>query len=230
MKKVLLFAALCIAGVQGAFAQQTDSLTVHPGFKSEWGRIYLAGGVATSSSLKLNDKLTAQGLPEVSNTVFEISIGTTRINGCMLADLEWNTDYFADQKTTGERVHTVATGIKYRPQYIFFKRKGMFAAAGFDISFMYNKVDIYTRGNTIDLNSLDPATHSGHISLYNKNCYLGPSASFGVLQHKENALRLATGYEWNIARASWHSEYASVTNTVKEGGQGRFYAKVIWNF
>ena len=70
--------------------------------------------------------------------------------------------------------------------------------------------------------------HTGHISLYNNNIYLGPSASFGVFQTKQNPLRLTTGYEWNISRASWKSEVANVQNTVKENGVGRFYVKLLW--
>lgn len=229
MKKSLLLALAFIGASSAVMAQQKDSLYVHKDYSGSWGKLYLAGGFA-STDYKLSDKLVASGLPAINNGTFELSIGLTKINKRMLSDLEWNTDYYADKKADGQKVRTVSSGIKWRPQYLFFQKKGIFAAAGFDLSYMYTSVNIFTLGNTIDLNNLDPTTHYGHISLYNQNWYLGPSASFGVLQDKENSFRVTTGYEWNVARASWHSDYASVSNTVKESGQGRFYAKLIYNF
>jgi hypothetical protein len=229
MKKSLLLALAFIGASSAVIAQEQDSTFVHKDYGDKWGKIYIAGGFV-STDYKLSDKLMASALPAIDNGAFELSVGITRINKRMLSDLEWNTDYYSDKKANGEKVRTVSAGIKWRPQYIFFRQKGIFAAAGFDLSYMYTSANIFTMGNTIDLNDLDPTTHYGHISLYNNNWYLGPSASFGVLQDKENALRVTTGYEWNVARASWHSDYASVTNTVKEGGQGRFYAKLIYNF
>lgn len=227
MKKSLLL-ALAFIGISSA-AMAQDSTFVHKDYSDKWGRFYIGAGFA-SSDYKLSDKLTASNLPAINNGAFEFSIGLTRINKRMLSDLEWNADYYADKKADGQKVRTISSGIKWRPQYIFFRQKGIFAAAGFDLSYMYTAVNIFTMGKTIDLNDLDPTTHYGHISLYNNNWYLGPSASFGVLQDKENSFRVTTGYEWNVARASWHSEFASVSNTVKEGGQGRFYAKLIYNF
>jgi len=224
MKKIACI-ALALLGLQSVSAQETkkDSIMVHKDVK----HFYIGFG-AEYMDYKLNDKLKNSNLPQINPGAFELSIGVNHTSKHILSDLEWNTDYYTDRKTTGERVRLMATGIKWRPQYIITKTAGSIFAAGLDLSFVYNKVDIYTRGNVIDLNNLDPALHTGHISLYNNNMYLGPSASFGAFQNKAFPLRLTAGYEWNLARASWQSEFARVNNTAKESGTGRFYAKVIW--
>lgn len=224
MKRILV-AALCVLAFGfTANAQEKDSVSVYRKGKP---RFYIGLGVAVTD-YDFNKKLANSSLPEINEGVFELSLGVTNMNDHFVSDLEWNTDYYGDKKTTGERVRTLSTGIKWRPQYIIFKKGGSFFSAGLDLSYVYNTVNIFTRGNTIDLDNLNPATHTGHISLYNNNIYLGPSASFGILSNKEDSFRITTGYEWNIARASWKSEYADVLNTVKENGQGRFYIKLIW--
>lgn len=227
MKKILLLGALCFFGVQSSIAQEvkTDSTTTN--INRVKRNFYIAGG-AQFVDFKLNDKLKASNLPEVKAGAFELSIGVNKTGKDFSSDLEWNVDYYADGKTPAERVRFLSTGVKWRPHYVVSQSKDMIFTAGLDLSWVLNNVNIYTRGNVIDLNNLNPAEHSGHISLYNQNVYLGPSASFGVFQDSEFPLRLTAGYEWNVARASWRSEVAQVANTVKEGGQGRFYAKVIW--
>ncbi|MFY7731035.1 MAG: hypothetical protein ACOVRN_16060 [Flavobacterium sp.] len=227
MKKNLLVAVLCCMGL-GAFAQQKDTLNVNSEFKQPWGQFFISAGYVTVPH-KLNDKLKQSNLPQISDNLFELGIGLTKIQGRLLTDLEWASDYYKDKKVTGATVRSFNTGIKWRPQYIFFYKKGMLAAAGFDLSYMYNTVSIFDPGNSVDLNNIDPAD-SRSISLYNNSWYLGPSASFGLFQDKSASLRLTTGYEWNVARASWHSDVAKVYNTTKEGGQGRFFAKLIINY
>lgn len=227
MKKILLLGALCFFGVQSSIAQEVKTDSTTTGTYRVKRNFYIAGG-AQFTDFKLNDKLKASNLPEVKSGAFELSIGVNKTGKDFSSDLEWNVDYFADGKTPADRVRFLSTGLKWRPQYIVSKSDDMLFTAGLDLSWVINTVNIYTRGNVIDLDNLDPAQHSGHISLYNQNVYLGPSASFGVFQNSEFPLRLTAGYEWNLARATWRSEYAQVANTTKESGQGRFYAKIIW--
>jgi len=231
MNKLLLLAMLCFFGIQSvSFAQEPTSTTTSASSENkDFGkrRFYLGGGVALRD-YKLNNKLASSNLPEINNGVFELTIGYNRTWEKYLLDVEWNTDYYGDKRTEGQKVTTIGSGLKLRFHYAPYKTEKTILSGGLDVSYMYNTVNIFTRGNTIDLNNLNPDTHTGHISLYNNLFYVGPSVNFGVGQNRNNPLRLIAGYEWAVSNGKWKSEYASVANTVKENGNGRFYAKVIW--
>jgi hypothetical protein len=223
MKRILV-AALCVLAF-GFTANAQDSLKVNP--NKDKVRLYLGGGVAVTD-YNFNKKLANSDLPTISKGVFELTVGFNVLNKHTVSDFEFCGDYFSNKTTAGEKVKTLGAGFTWRPHYIVYKKGGSFFSAGFDTTLMITSVDIYTRDNTIDLNDLNPETHTGHISLYNSSFYIGPSMSFGILSDKDDSFRITTGYGWNVARASWKSDYANVDNTVKENGQGRFYAKLIW--
>lgn len=189
---------------------------------------YLGAGAAITS-YKLNDKLAASNLPKINSGTFELSIGYNVTAEKVLVDMEWNTNYFKDKNTNDETVRTVSTGAKLRVHYVTFKTQKIFIAGGLDVSYMHKSVNILTRDNVIDLNDLNPATHTGDISIYNNLLYAGPSISFGVFQKLNTPLKIVTGYEWGLSNGKWKSDVARVENTVKENGSGRFYAKFIWS-
>lgn len=229
MKKFLL-AAICIIGHQlTAFAQESQSSTTIitsskdtiPGIN-----LYVAFGASFIGDYKLNDKLEAQGLPQMSDVQPEFTIGfNVRATKKFWLDVEM-TGAHSDEKDAVNRVRTTTFGAKLRPHYAMFNNKGFFGTVGADISYIGNRADIFTRGNQIDLNLLDPALHNGHISLNNELLYMGPSMSFGFLQNTGFPLRLNLGYEWALTNGKWKSDFADVTNNVKESGHGRGYAKL----
>lgn len=224
MKKVVLTAVTFLFSILGVTAQETETTLTEQ--KANHG-LYMGGGAAFTT-YKLNDKLAANDLPKINSGAFELTIGYNVTAEKMIVDLEWNTNYFKDKKTNDETVRTVSTGAKLRVHYIPFKFKKTFISGGLDVSYMYKSVNIFTKDNVIDLNNLNPATHTGDIRLNNSLLYIGPSVSFGVFQKSDTPLKFVTGYEWGLTNGKWKSDVARVENTVKESGSGRFYAKLVW--
>lgn len=222
MKKVVL-AVICIIGFQSAFAQESQSSTndTIPRFN-----LYASFGASFISEYKLNDKLSAQGLPELAEVQPEVTVGfNVRATKKFWLDVEFAAAY-SDEKDAVNRVRTASAIAKLRPHYVAFNNNKVFGTVGIDLSYVGTQTDLFVRGNQIDLNDLDPAFHNGHVSLRNELLYAGPSLSFGFLQDMSFPLRLNLGYEWAITNGKWKSDFADVTNTVKESGHGRAYAKL----
>ena len=231
MKKLVL-AAICAFGFQSAFAQETVEMTSSTTANDsvackKYGKpnIYASFGAAFYSGFKINDKLRAAGVPRLPDAMPEFTVGINTTMDKWLLDLEVNASY-SDEKNSTNRVRSAGLGTKLRWQYIPFRTKSFFLAAGADISYFGTQADIYTRGNTIDLNDLNPSNHSGHISLNNDQLMAGPSLALGFFQNKSFPLRLNLGYDWGITNGKWKSDFADVNNTVKESGLGRAYAKL----
>lgn len=227
MKKVLL-AAICLVGFQSVtFAQESESVVVTKSKDTIPGiNLYASFGASFSGDYKLNDKLSAQGLPKMADVQPEFTVGfNVRATKKFWMDVEVFSSY-SDEKNAIDRVKSVGFGGRLRPQYVAFNTKGFFGTVGADISYFGNQVDIYSRSNQIDLNNLNPSLHSGHISLRNELMYAGPSLSFGFLQNTGFPLRLNLGYEWAITNGKWKSDFADVNNNVKEAGHNRAYAKI----
>lgn len=219
--------ALALFGAQfAAMAQETvttevanDTITV----SQSW---YVGFGATGFSKFKINDNLKAAGMPQLGDVAFQVSIGRESIGEKFLTNLEWNTAYM-DEKTSTDRVRTVNTGIKLRFHYIPWKNKKFFLSAGGDFAYVFNNFNLYTRGNEIDLDDLNPGTHTGHISLYNNQLTLGPSVMFGAFNNTNFPVRIVAGYDWAVYSSKWKSEYASVDNSFRESGQGSWYARVV---
>jgi hypothetical protein len=227
MKKILGI-AFALVWAHSLTAQETTTETASSGNieKKTW---YVSFGMASFGDFDINKKLQASGMPQLGDAALETTIGHHTMFRKMLIDFEWNTNYM-DKKTTTDRIKTINTGFKIRGQYVPFKTENMFFAAGADLSYMFNNFNLYTRGNTIDLDDLNPAGHTGHISLYNQQFWAGPSIAFGAFQKSAFPLRLNVGYEWALYSSKWKSEVAEVANSLKESGQGRFYAKLTLYF
>ena len=222
MKKLVL-AAISIIGFQSAtFAQDSqsskDSISTL--------NLYASFGAVFNGDYKLNDKLAAQGLPQMADAQAEFTVGfNVRATKKFWMDTELTTSY-SDEKNAVNRIRSAAFGVRLRPHYVAFNNNKFFGTVGADVSFIGNQVDLFTRNNQIDLNELDPALQNGHVSLRNEMLYAGPSLAFGFLQNTNFPLRLNLGYEWGITNGKWKSDFADVNNTVKESGHGRAYAKI----
>ena len=229
MKKIVL-AVICFFGAQSLLtAQETVTETVTTTTTVDENNpetnFYIGVGVAVPGSYKISDKLAAAGMPDIEEAMPEISFGLNVMGEDFLVDIEFNADYL-DKKTNTDRIKAVAAGVKMRGHYIPVNTGKFFLSAGADLSYIGSSYDLFTRGNVIDLNDLNPGTHTGHISLYNKQFYAGPSLAFGAFQKSSFPVRLNVGYEWALISGKWKSEFANVANTFREDGQGRFYAKL----
>lgn len=249
--KNFLFTILCVLGMYGmAIAQENDTKKTTPtetgleqeslemeetqnegeeeydeeeGYAQEW---YVSAGIASLESYKINNNLQAQGLPELPTNLLEMGVGYTIWADNLLMDIEFNANYM-NQKTNRNKTRALVAIAKLSGHYIPLDTGNHFISAGIDLSYVNTTFDLYSQGNVIDLDDLNPATHTGHIHLNNAQYFAGPSASLGLFQQSTFPVRLNVGYEWALISSEWRSNFADVNNTFREDGQGRFYARLV---
>jgi hypothetical protein len=232
MKKIVL-AVICAIGFQSSsIAQETVEMT-SSGTATDTtacsskvkGGLYASFGAAFLGDYKISDKLRMAGAPVMAETIPEFAIGINVSGQQFSVDLEATAGY-SDEKNNDTRVRTAVAGFKLRGHYVPYRTQSFFFSGGADLSFIGTQADIFSRSNEIDLNNLDPDTHTGHISLRNGLLYAGPSVAVGLFQNKSFPIRLNLGYEWGLTNGKWESDFADVRNTVKESGHGRAYARI----
>lgn len=235
MKKIVLI-ALSIIGVQSSvIAQETETTTTTSSSQStrtakDRFDFYYGFGVNVLSDYKMNDKLKAAGMPQIANAAPEFTFGFSFIPSGQkfYHDIEGGIAYM-DEKTGGNRIKTTVATVKMRLQYKLIEKEKMFFSAGLDIGYSQTGINLYSIGNTIDLNDLNPATHTGHISMRNGQLTLGPAVALGLFQDSF-PVRINAGYNIGVTKGKWKSDVASVANTINESGQGSFYAKILIGF
>ncbi|RWX03517.1 hypothetical protein [Flavobacterium cerinum] len=237
MKKIV-FIALGVLGVQlSVIAQETETPAATTNEQTQIKRrnvdrpnFYYGFGVNVLSDYKMNDKLKASGMPQIANAAPEFTFGFSFVpsDSRFYHDIEAGLGYM-DEKTAGNRIKTTVANVKMRVQYKLIDKQDMFFSAGLDIGYAQTGINLYSRGNTIDLNNLNPATHTGHISMRNGQLTLGPSVALGLFQ-QSFPVRINAGYNIGVTRGKWKSDFADLANTVNESGQGSFYAKVLIGF
>lgn len=220
MKKII-FLALIAMGVQSSFAQTATTMNDSvPKFT-----FYVGFGAAFNGDYNINKKLEAIDMPKIGTTVPQFTVGYNIGCNKWPVGLELTAGY-SDKKDADNRVKNTMAQFKLRVHYMPFHTKSTFLSAGADISYSGNQFDIYRRDNVIDMNNLNPAAYSGHISLYNEQLMVGPSVTFGFFQNKAFPLGLGLGYDVAVTNGKWKSEFAEVKNSVKENGFGSFYARL----
>lgn len=224
MKKILL-AAACIIGVQSSSIAQ-ESSTATDTTKTAKGHFFVGLGVVANDSYRIDSKLAMAGLPSLPDATPEFSFGANATWKKWLFDLEISGSYL-QQRTGANKVNAAGASVLGRVHFMPVHTQKLLVSAGVDVNFTGTNIDIFNDNNVIDLNDLNPLNNGGHVSLRNDLLYVGPSASFGFLQNTDWPLRLTTGYQWAITNGKWRSDFADVTNTVKENGHGRFYAKLL---
>lgn len=236
MKKIVLM-AIAVLGTQFAIAQETETTTTTSsqqplGKRERPFNFYFGFGVNVVGDYKINDKLKASDMPEIATTLPEFTFGFNYDNGDetnFYHDLEFSIGY-VDKKTTEDRMKaTVAYG-RLRPQYKFVNTDSYFFSAGLDLVYSQTYINLYSRGNTIDLDDLNPGTHTGHIAMRSGQFALGPAVALGLFQNKTFPIRINAGYNIGLSKGKWKSDFASVTNSVNESGLGNLYAKVSIGF
>ena len=226
MKKLVVM-ALALFGAQfAATAQEEETTQVVNDTIHSTQTWYVGFGATGFDKFKINDNLKASGMPQLSDAAFQVSIGYQSMEEDFLVGLEWNTAYM-DEKTSTDRVKMVNTGIKLRFHYIPWQNEKFFISTGADLGYTFNNFNLYTRGNEIDLDDLNPSTHTGHISLYNNQFTMGPSVMFGAFSNSSFPVKLVAGYDWAVYSSKWQSEVAEVENTFRESGQGSWYARLV---
>ena len=233
MKKIL-FAAICFVGVQSLTAQETNSsttttsstTTIETTEDDDYSmNFYFGLGISVPGDYKINDNLEAAGMPQLEDAMPEFLIGYNITKNKFSMDVEIAASYL-DKKTSSDRIKYAGANMVVRPHYIAVNSEKYTFSAGLDLSYQMNGFDLYSRGNVIDLNDLNPGAHTGHINLYNQQFNVGPSLTFLAFKNGSMPLRLTTGYQWSVLSGKWKSEVANVANSLREDGQGRFYARL----
>ncbi|GGB69206.1 hypothetical protein GCM10007424_06470 [Flavobacterium suaedae] len=234
MKKILL-AAICFVGVQSLTAQETNSSTTTTTSSVTINettvddnypfKFYFGFGISVPGDYKINDNLGAAGMPQLKDAMPEFIIGYNIGGKKVSVDIELAASYL-DKKTSSDRIKYTGANIVVRPHYVILNSEKFTFSGGLDLSYQMNRFDLYERGNVIDLNNLNPGTHTGHINLYNKQLNVGPSLTFIAFKNYDIPVKLTTGYQWSVLSSKWESEVANVANSLREDGQGRFYARL----
>lgn len=224
MKKIVFLAA-GLLGLQFSYAQDDTVIQSNNDPDDTKISFYFGGGVAVLGDYNINKNLQVAGMPEIQGTMPELTIGYTISAPKVAIDFELNANYMDDRDNTS-RLRILGSGVKLRGHYVPYKTDAFFVSGGLDLSYVVTQFDLNDRSNVIDLNDLDPATQTGHISLNNALLYAGPSVAVGLFQNKSFPVRINVGYDFALTNGKWKSEFANVVNQVGESGHSRFYAKI----
>lgn len=216
MKKIILPLVLFITSL--TFAQETDSDK-----KSEKLKAFFTYGlnVQIHDEYAINTKLNQSGLPELKTTTPELFLGMTFFGKKYSGDLDFGFLNSKNESGNNENKYIGFT-TRLRVHYNLINKEKIAFTTGLNISNTTGELNIYSKNNAIDLNTLNPDANSGHVSLRNNLYYAGPSASFYFFKHKTTQLRLNVGYEFAFSKGNWKSDYGNVLNSVNERGNNRF--------
>lgn len=239
MKKTIIV-AIALLGMQlSVSAQDTPTPPVPPtppsnahieSKRDKEVALYVGFGVNVLGDFKMNDKLKAAGLPDIASVAPEVTIGLNVLpdDSRFLTDIEFSTAYM-DDRTATDRIKTTALTTRLRVQYRLLDKQSYYFAGGLDLGYSQTLINLYSRSNSIDVDDLD-TSRPGVISMNSGQLTVGPSVALGLFKDKAFPIRINAGYNIGFTNGKWKSEYAQVNNTVKEMGQGTFYARVCIGF
>lgn len=229
MKKMFLLLALA-AGMH-TFAQEnsvTDTVAVKSNnYKLRW---YVGFGAVFNPDYNINENLKQAGVHRIADVMPGFVLGwDALINEKVLIDTEFNfAGMYNDFKDDGYRL--IQGSIAIRGQYAIVNASRTSLMAGLGLSYTGNNLSVFDTNTTIDVNNLTPSQNTGYVSLYNQSFYIGPVVSLRLLKKQGyNSLTLKAGYDINLSNSRWKSEFANVTNTVRENGN-RFYVNLTIPF
>ncbi|MFD2892430.1 hypothetical protein ACFS5J_10445 [Flavobacterium chuncheonense] len=180
---------------------------------------YFGIGLATQK-YDLNTKLRESNVAQLKTTYPQLNIGMNIFGEKFSGDGEMGFFFSKDDNATTE-TKNIGFDAKFRVHYNVLVKEKIALTTGLSIGAFANTVAISSRGNSVDLDDLNPANNSGLIELRNEIFYAGPSVSFYLFNKSKVALRANVGYEIPFTNGKWKSDYASINNTVKEIGNNR---------
>jgi len=171
--------------------------------------------------LNIDTLLRSQGLAEIGSFLPELTAGINVFGEKFSADAELGVTYAKPEKN-GNETQYISYSARGRVHYNVVNKKSFAFTTGLNLAFTNSQLDIYSSSNVIDLNDLNPASNSGHVSIKNKMFYVGPSASVYLFKGYKFPIRLNAGYEFGLSRGQWDTDYGSVINSVNERNNNRF--------
>jgi hypothetical protein len=226
MKKIFLIAGFMFA--QFSFAQEEKTISTEEK-KCEVPKLdlYVGVGGVFYNDFNLNQKISASGMPEIRESMPEFIVGINTLWEKYSFDAELSSSYSTKKNSTTE--NKLASGtFRLRGHYNFVNKPRVLLSGGLNVAYTHNDLNLYSRDNDINLNDLNPENNSGHVSLKNDIFYAGPSLAFNLKRKEKLSIRLNVGYEFAFTNGKWKSDYANVSNTVKENGQNRLMVGVVF--
>lgn len=216
MKKLVF--ALCIFSLS-AFAQETeekDSLNCqNPKVEFAWGVNFLQ-----NDDFAINEKLHNAGIACLNNNLTEIVMGFDVMGKKTSGALDFGFAYGKNDNAVSQAKQYTFT-LRARYHYNFLNTEKAAITAGGGLAYATSQVDIFAKGNNYDLDNLNLSS-GNHFDITNNMLYAGPSVAVYLFRDKWYSLRLNAGYEFALTNGKYKSEYAAISNPVKESGNNRF--------
>lgn len=224
MRKIYLLAALFV--FQCSFSQE-ETTNTSDGPKMVKFDLYVGVGGVFYNDFSINEKIRASNMPEIREAMPELLVGFNVLSEKLSFDAEFASSYSKRKNSTSESKLT-SFSTRLRGHYNFVNESKFLFSGGINVAFSRNDFNLYSRDNTINLNDLNPENNSGHVSLYNNVLYAGPSVAFNLKRKEKLSIRMNVGYEFALTNGKWKSDFANVSNTVKENGQNRLMVGVVF--
>jgi hypothetical protein len=225
MKNILFIATLFFA--QFGLGQEEPITPIGNQEQLPTFNVYLGLGGVFYNDFEINSKIKASGMPEIKESMPELLVGLTTSSEKYWFDAELSFSYSNTDNNTTE--NQLASGsFRLRGHYNFAKLKKFYFSGGLNIAYSYNELNLFSKSNDINLDDLNPENNSGHVSLKNDIFYAGPSLAVNFRSKEKVSIRLNVGYEFAFTNGKWKSDYANVSNTVKENGQNRFMVGLVF--
>lgn len=226
MKKIFFITVVLLA--QFTFAQEQETvLTDEKKCEMPKMDLYIGIGGVFYNDFSLNQKIRASGMPEIREAMPELMVGFNSLWEKYSFDMDLSSSYSTKKNSTTE--NKLASGtLRLRGHYNFVNKSKILLSGGLNVAYTHNDFNLYSRDNEINLNDLNPENNSGHVSLKNDIFYAGPSLAFNLKRKEKLSIRLNVGYEFAFTNGKWKSDYANVSNSVKENGQNRLMVGVVF--
>lgn len=209
MKTKLLSIFILIAAT--AFAQEEPS--GRKGFITQW---YYGFGITGNSGYNISANLREAGVKRIPDVMPAVFVGWTAAFTDKLAlDVEFGAaGLFRNKKSAGSQLIQVPA--RLRLQYVAVNKEMFSISAGANFSVVGNDLSVWSEDTDIEMDNLDPEANTGYIRLRNTSYFVGPSATVKLIDEGEPFLTLTMGYDFGISNAKWKSDYARLSNVVKE--------------
>lgn len=225
MKNIFFIASLLFA--QLSLGQEEPNIPMNNQKEFPKFDIYIGVGGVFYNDFEINNKIKASGMPEIKESMPELLVGMTTAWEKYWLDVELAASYSNTDNSTTEN-QFVSGSIRLRGHYNFVKLKRIDFSGGLNIAYSHNDLNLFSKNNDINLDDLNPENNSGHVSLKNDIFYAGPSLAVNFRSKEKVSFRLNVGYEFAFTNGKWKSDYANVSNTVKENGQNRFMIGLVF--
>ncbi|WP_294819808.1 hypothetical protein [uncultured Flavobacterium sp.] len=182
-------------------------------FSDYW---YYGFGITGNTGYNISDNLRDAGVKRIPDVLPALFVGwTAAFTERLSLDMEFGVaGIIRNKKNAGSQL--LQAPIRARFQYTAVKKEMFSLAAGVNFSIVGNDLTLWSGDTGIDMNDLDPEVNTGYIRLRNTQYFAGPSATVKLLDKGEAFLLLTLGYDFSLANAKWKSDYARLSNVVKE--------------